>query len=242
MLFCICDDDIRFANTLQIKLEKSLKGTFLEGVGFKLYDNANDLICENIFKEFDVIFMDIEMPNVKGDEAVRYFRTTSSKQIIIYVSSYDQMAFETYDTKPLAFIRKHKLDEDVSRAIKLLKNEILNRDTKIIIKEKNGEVRPVSLKSIYYIETTNHLTKVYIKKEEDIEAVETRSSMRELEKILCEKDFIKTHKSYLVNLENVYSVGRTELTLLGKEKIPVSKHRLEETKKMFDKYLWKVGC
>ncbi len=240
MRFCVCDDEPVVANIIKKEIETKIKGTFAEGIDVDIYNNAHDLMCENLYKNYTAVFMDIEMEGVRGDKAVKYFRKSFPEQKIIFVSAYEYMAFETYDVKPVAFVRKSRLEKDMSIAVELLLKELADEDFKLDIKRKDGTAVFESLSNVLYIEILNHLSIVHTHTADGMEeTIESRESLRSFRKKLENKGFIMVHKSYFVNMKHIYSISKTELVLVNRKKIPVSKHRLEYVKTVFADYIWR---
>ena len=80
---------------------------------------------------FDVIFMDIDIPGIRGDDAARIFRSIRPEQEIVFVSSHDEYAYDVFDIKPIAFVRKNRIDEDFPRAMDNLLKEIRRKKMNI---------------------------------------------------------------------------------------------------------------
>lgn len=153
---CFCDDNIEIAKTLKTKFEKLMEKEGVKGCLVDIYDNAKDMIVENTFLQYDAVFMDIEMPGIDGYQAVKLFRTHFPNQEIIFVSSHDNMVFYTGGVKPLAFVRKSKLDIDLPRAVKSLLVSLERRTESIEMVSKEGFLFCVPLRNIIYFDAIGH--------------------------------------------------------------------------------------
>ncbi|MBR5790036.1 MAG: LytTR family transcriptional regulator, partial [Lachnospiraceae bacterium] len=87
---------------------------------------------------------------------------------------------------------------------------------------------------IIYIEVKGHYVDIHTASETII----YKTSFEDLMKLLNENSlvFIKTHRSYAVNLDKILKIGRMEVTLITKETVPVSKSMYESVNKAFIKY------
>ncbi|MBP3237887.1 MAG: response regulator transcription factor [Lachnospiraceae bacterium] len=238
---CFCDDNIEIAKTLKTKFEKIMEKEGVKGCLVDIYDNAQDMIVENTFLQYDAVFMDIEMPGIDGYQAVKLFRTRFPNQEIIFVSSHDSMVFYTGDVKPLAFVRKSKLDIDLPRAVKSLLVSLERRNESIEMVSKEGFLFCVPLRNIIYFDANGHNICVHFIEDKET-TKKIKGTLGKLEDFFSDKGFIRVHKSYLVNYRYIAEVGRTEIMLEKTlEKIPMSKHRTEDVKIRFADFCRRFG-
>ena len=88
----------------------------------------------------------------------------------------------------------------------------------------DGRSHIIPIDNILYFEVFGHRLIVHTKKSE----FECRMNLSEIEAALPGNTFAKPHKSYLVNLDSVNTVGEKELTLTGDMRIPISRRRKQE--------------
>lgn len=222
------------------KLEKLLTRSF-GNVGqpckIKVFLSAVTF-CEQFRADYDVIFLDIEMPDMTGMEAARFVRERDEKAVIVFVTNMIQCAVEGYTVNAFDFIVK-PINEG-SFAIKF--DRILNMlkknsdDTTITLNASDGTKR-VRINDIAYIEVHNHhLT--FHNTEGDIIV---RGTLAETEKLLGTSNFSRCNSCYLVNLKYVTEFNGDHIKVNG-EFLKVSQTRKQQFMSDFAKYLGGGAC
>ncbi len=92
----------------------------------------------------------------------------------------------------------------------------------------------VNLGSVEYIEIYGHRLRVRIK---DSEPLECCGSLSDLEKELGDHDFVRTHKSFLINCKFIFSIERNQVILDDKTAIPLSRYKSEAVRRKFKNIL-----
>lgn len=225
MRIAICDDDEEIRGQVETVIKECIKKYDTEAE-IVCFDQAKDLIIENMLEMFDAIFLDIEMPQMKGDQAAAVLRKNCKKQILIFVSSHEDMVFDLLGCQPLAFVRKRQLELDLRRAVAEMMHHYEKNNQKIVITTKNASYT-IPASEIWYIEIYGH--KLVIHKKDS--TLELRHTLNDIETMLAERGFIKTHRAYLVNYRYLFSIEKDHVILDDGLHIPLSKYRQEETKK-----------
>ena len=81
---CFCDDNPEILKILKIRFEKLASEAGIDEYVVDVFDNAQDMIVENTYLQYDAVFMDIEMPGIDGYQAVKLFRMRFPKQESLY--------------------------------------------------------------------------------------------------------------------------------------------------------------
>ena len=108
-----------------------------------------------------------------------------------------------------------------------------NEVRKFLFRTKNGEVF-LNVGNIGYIEIYGHWLRVSVTGGETIECY---GSLSALEEQLAAFDFVRVHKSYLVNLKYIFSIEKTQVILDDKTAIPLSRYKAADVKTKFKNYL-----
>ncbi len=219
-LKCIIIDD----EPLAIDLLKSYvqKTPFLELVD--TFDNALSAINTINEKNIDILFLDINMPQITGLE---FSKTISSSTRIIFTTAYNQYAVEgfrlnalDYLLKPINYIEFLQAANKALEWFKLKNNESNEAITATSIFIKSGyRMEKIQFEDILYIENQKDYVKFHL--ENVKEPVSSLMSMQSLEERLPDKQFMRVHRSFIVNLDKIKTVERNCI-VFGKEYIPVS--------------------
>lgn len=159
----------------------------------------------------DIVFLDVEMPNFNGMETARAIREKDDGCVIIFITNIARYAIEGYSVNALDYILKpvnyssfyFKLQRIVDVAEKMQK-------ATITVTVKYGKIR-VAVSDIYYVEVIKHKL-IYHTVDGDIEAWD---SMKNVQGILEGYGFALCNVCYLVNLRQVKSVIKNEVSVGG---------------------------
>lgn len=209
----IVDDNENDIDDLSHKLKQI-------SVSFNLYtfQNADRLLEElKSGKSFDIIFMDIQLKEKNGIEIVKTINSLGKNIDIIYCSAYIDFAQDIFETGCVYFLLK-----PINRnKLKAAFDKIFEKynDDCILIKYDH-KVHRISIKNLAFIESdTKWLNFVYT----DGSSEQYYLSFEAVENRLPPKKFVRTHKSYIVNLEYMTGADRTEVAILEKWRIPISR-------------------
>lgn len=212
---CIITDDEPIAR-------KGLRG-YIEKVDFlTLVGECEDAMQLNTMlktQPVDLIFLDIEMPEMTGLELLS---NLISPPKVIIVSAYEQYALKGYEfnvvdylLKPVSFDRFIK---SVNRIHDLLQTDQKEKNDYIFVKS-NKVLKKILFKDILYIESMENY--VVIQTTSCKEVVYT--TLKQLYESLPEDIFQQTHRSYIVNIEKVTAIDGNQLTISSYQ-IPVARN------------------
>lgn len=212
----ICDDEKEFVSYLN-----GLIGRYAEESGEEIkvsvyYDGLE--LTERYDGTIDLIFLDIQMGAVDGLRAAKRIRQIDDRVGIIFLTTLVQYGLEGYKyqaanyiVKPIKYARlKAELNQ-------WLKRHRRDASPAILVANDTGKYK-VFLKSLRYVETFNRNLLLHTEQEDII----SYKSMKEQERELKDKGFVRCHTSFLVNLYYVKGVKKLEIELVTGEKIPVS--------------------
>lgn len=193
-----CEQDYKNLYGLLTRYGGEKSGQF----DIKYFPDAVDFVSDYQCA-FDVVFMDIMMPDLNGMDAVKKLRKMDEKVAIIFVTSMPQFAIEGYTVNALYYLLKPlsyadfalKMDNVLRYVARELSNEFL-------FLEPSFEKRKVYTKDIKYIEVFAHDVVFHLFKEE----IHVRGTLSEYEKKLNPARFCRINSCYIVNLDFVTAV------------------------------------
>ncbi len=226
----ICDDEKEFVLHLT-ELLKRYAGESGEEIRISVYYDGLELI-EKYDTTIDLIFLDIQMKLVDGLHTAGRIRQMDEKVGIIFLTTLTQYGLEGYKyradnyiIKPMKYVRlKAEMDG-------WLKKHRKDDSPYIVISNDTGKYK-VFLKSLHYVETFNRNLLLHTEEEKII----CYKSMKEMERELQEKDFVRCHTSYLVNLFYIKGVKKLELELVTGEMLPISQPKRKEVMEKIAEY------
>lgn len=224
----ICDDESKILNDISHKIKEAFQQIEISADYFCTEDSKQ--MMEYLQKKtVDVIFLDIDMPVFSGMDIAAYLNEKHPNSILIFVTSYDALVYQSFAYRPFGFIRKTHLEEELQELIACIGKELSNRKREIVI-SKGQELIRILLQDILYIEAEGNYLHINTKKE----VVRIRETMTNMEKELLGKAFIRCHKGYLINAEHVQKLRNAEvdLKLDGIQKtIPVGRSYEKEVRR-----------
>ena len=236
MIKCLLVDDEPLALDI---LEGYVKTTpFLELVA--RCNSAIEAIQKIEEEDIDLIFSDIQMPNLSGMEFSKML--VNKKPKIIFTTAYEQFALESYKVNAIDYLVKpidySEFFTAANKAKSILHTNAITSlsakkpsytDNYIFIKSDYKLVK-IELKDLIYIEGLKDYVKFYTVNSE--KPILSLMSMKSLEEELSSKNFMRVHRSFIVNLKKVTTVERNRI-VFGKKYIPVS----EKYKETFQNFI-----
>jgi two-component system, LytTR family, response regulator len=229
-LNCIAVDDEPLALDLVGKFIEQTPFLSLSG---KYADALNALKAIHS-RKIDLIFLDIQMPDLNGIELARVLDKGAGKPRIVFTTAYNQFALEGYKVDALDYLLKPFNYEEFLHAAKkaLHYAELLNKpltqtlavneaehadDSYLFLKVEYQLVR-IPLDDIMYIEGLKDYVKVQLKSAE--KPILSLNSLKALEEKLPSKRFMRVHRSFIISLDKITSMTKSSVHI-GKTLITV---------------------
>ena len=244
----IVDDESRAIKTLQMILSEYCKEVNVIDIA----NSAIEAIKKINNKMPDIVFLDIEMPNGNGFDVLEAFPNRNFD--VIFVTAYNNYALKAirfadadYILNPIdieevvtsinKIIERKKQSKQTQPDLTSLIQNIKNRtQRKISIPASNG-VEYVSLNEIMYLEADRSYCKIFLTLKRSIMI---SKSMNEIEQLLPENEFVKIHKSHIVNIAFVKKLLRTDggsVELSDGTQLLIAKTKKEEFSVVMKKYI-----
>jgi len=232
MIRTIAIDDEPLA--LQLLTGCIKKTPFLELVGE--FDNPFSAMEFLNRETVDLMFLDIQMPDLTGTEFVKVLKDGPK---LVFVSAYEKYALESFKLDAIDYILKpYSYEEFLQAALKaqrLINLESRNQEqigfsTDFLFIKTDYKVRRIRFDNILYIEGLKDYIKVYITGEP--KPILSIGSLKTMEAKLPSSKFMRIHRSFIVNLEKIETIERSRI-IFGKEYIPIG----DQYKEKFQEFL-----
>jgi len=177
-------------------------------------------------KNIDLVFLSVEMPIINGFD---FWDTISNKPLVIFISLSKDNAAQAFDQNAIDYLSKplteKRLDQAVDKALQMY--VVLHQREKqlpaFIYVKSNSKKSKVYLEEIKYIEALGDYVKIITKTGSFI----VLSTMKGMENRLPQKQFMRIHKSYIVNLNLVDRYHGSQVEI-DKVSIPLSRNKRNE--------------
>lgn len=206
----IVEDELEAAKNLQDAITKWGQETKTI-VTMTVYGTGEEFLAA-YKKQFDLIYLDIQMPGISGLETAEKLRELDSKVFLIFLTNMAQFAIDGYKysaqdyfVKPFSYYAlKMRMD-------RIRETLLRNQDVNVVIPMTSGMVN-ISAKKLFYIESDGHDTIFHTANG----TYTTRDkSMKQLEKELYPYNFRRCNVSYLVNLKHCAGIHENDLFIAG---------------------------
>ncbi len=231
-LTCAIIDDEPLALSLLESYVQKTPFLSLEGK----YPNAVQAMKELPNKNIDLLFLDIQMPELNGLE---FSKMINAHTRIIFTTAFEQYALEGYKVnaldyllKPISYVNFLQASNkalqwfDLLQQPKTEKNEI----NSIFVKSEYKLVQ-IELDKILYIEGLKDYVKIYI--EDSTRAILSLMNMKAMEELLPDSRFMRVHRSYIVQKQKIKVIDRGRI-VFGKTYIPISNSYKEKFQDFLD--------
>jgi DNA-binding LytR/AlgR family response regulator len=218
----IVEDNDRDANYLLSHLKRYSRENNIE-IESRRYENGI-LFLEGYQGEYDLIFMDIDMPAMSGMEAAKVLRERDAHVLLIFVTALARFALNGYEVDAYDFIVKplqyNFFSSKMDRAMKKLASE---KRVKLLIKT-NEKTVSVFADDILYVDIFKHVLNFHTEQE----TISTRGTMKDVMESLNDGTFAMCNKSCVVNLSFLQMVDGDEVVLTSGERLQISRPRKTE--------------
>lgn len=201
------------------------------------FDNPLDAVEFMAGDAVDLIFIDIQMPDLTG---IEFTRAMKKGPKVVFTTAYEKYALEGFRLEVVDYLLKPFSYEEfftaAQKALRLIQLENKHETTQV---EANNEflflkseykIRRINFNDILYIEGLKDYVKVYTRN--DPKPILSLTSLKQLEGKLPDAKFMRVHRSFIVNLEKIDTIERSRI-IFGKVYIPVG----DQYKDKFQEFL-----
>ena len=222
----VCDDDTVFISaTLKYAVSNAIKATNLNP-DVKYFTNGMTLLEKFQTEYFDIVILDIDMPEINGKELAKKLREIDMSFFLVFITSYSDELANTIPYRINAFISKDGDIKNYSAELTRVFSEYqrIKPEREIIEINKNGEMIYITipLNSIYWFKFSEKI--ISMKTNTKIYTLAEKTFSKITEKYIC-KGFFEVHRNTLVNLKKIGSVGESSVFFANGENLPLSRRK-----------------
>lgn len=176
-------------------------------------------------EDIDAIFVDINMPDLNG---LDFVRSLSDPPLIVFTTAYSQYAIDGFKVNAIDYLLKpfgmpefQKSAEKLKRQYELERASLKEQsvtDDMLFIKADYRTIR-ISIREVTYIESMSEYLQLYMNNGERIMFL---MSIKKMASILSSYDFLRIHRSYIVNMNKVREVSKIRILMEDGTTLPIS--------------------
>jgi len=221
----ICDDEKIMRNSIS-----SILNDINMDISIKEFTNGKALINSNTF--FDIILLDIEMPDLNGIETAELLRKKGYANIIIFITSHSEFMRDAFKVQTFRYLDKPIKRSELLTALNEAVNS-MNNNKRIVIKCNDG------LYGIYYddivcIEAFGAGIFIHTKNK----VLCSRMTLKSIQDTLDSHDFIQVHKSFYIALKYIKVINKEDIEMeYMKNNVPLSRRNCGKLKSVYVDYI-----
>lgn len=213
MINCIIIDDEPLAIRLLENHVSKIEGLKLVGTA----KNAMEAYMILQTKNVDLMFLDIQMPDMNG---IEFLKSLRQKPQTIFTTAYREFAIEGFELEAVDYLLKPITFERFFKAAdRILSKAGKENEDDFLILRSEGFHRKILIKDILYFESMGNDVKTVLK---DKTVTVSKMSVSELAANLQQKGFIRIHRSFIINGDHVTAISNNEV-LVDKISLPVGR-------------------
>lgn len=234
MRIAICDDDIKELNSLS-KLLNDYREKRKVSLIYMIYSDGFALLEDVRKGGFDFLLLDVMMPLVNGMEIAHEVREFDEDIKLAFLTSSPEFAVESYSVEAFGYLLKPATEDNLFPLLDKFYRLSQKPEIGLIVKLQNS-VAKLPFSKIAYVEVLNrmlffHLTDGSIKK--------LIASLSEYEDTLLQRpEFIKVHRSYIVNLWQIQELRPTDIQTYSGDIVPVSRRLYAQVRTAYMDHLF----
>ena len=211
----VCDD----LKAEQLQLASHIRAYCTEhalNAGLRLFSSGEELLDAFQPGMFHILFLDIYMNGMDGVQTARKIREQDQTCAIIFATTSVDHGLVSYEVQASDYLVKPIRAEDVASAMDWCVEQIRSTYRMLTLSCENGTIR-LPLLDIHYIEIQGHAAMLHTQDR----VLVTRRGLDELEREIGHQDFIRCHRSFLVNMNHVQMMQKNAFRLKNGDLVPI---------------------
>ena len=238
MKIAICDDEKQELLQITHLVNEFFSSSYVdEEVEIISFENSTELITQtDNGNHFDIFLLDIMMPALNGIELATEIRNFDTIAKIIFLTSSAEYAVKSYSVGAFYYLLKPVQKNELFSVMEKACYDInYNLKEYIMVKTQN-DLSKVFFHTLIYVEVIGRVVNFYLKNGNVVVCTNAISQVEE--KLLISKRFIKTHRSFIVNIDFIKTLTKDGFITISNQFIPVSRNAYKEVKQAFFEYLF----
>lgn len=218
MRIAVCDDEEAQRKLIINYLQEWAKGRdrIIDALPFSSAENF--WFCWEDDKSFDLLILDIEMGGLSGMDLAKRIREEDEEIPILFITGYETYMAQGYEVSAIQYLLKPMYKEKLFTALDKLQRG-KKPEEKLTFQTEDG-VLLLAPYDIWFVEAAKHQCILHTVEV----SYQVRHSFTELMKILGRRrEFAHCHRSYLVNMQHISAITRTEIVMDDQAHLPVSR-------------------
>ena len=230
----ICDDEKQAVKLHENIVKDSLKSC---GIGYEIttYTQSNNLLCD--IKDdryfYDLILLDIEMPEITGMKICEKIKPYLPNVKIIFITSHLEYAIDAFELSIFRYVPKNSIDNRLAAAVTDAARLIELETGKEYVIQAAGHFEKIPYKDIFYIQRDGGKNSIICS---SMGTSKVRKSLRQVYDELDTPEFIFIERGYIVNIIQIMKISESMAFLKNGDTLPISRSHLQEVKRQINRF------
>jgi DNA-binding LytR/AlgR family response regulator len=235
----ICDDDVSYIEDFKKLILQYTVHTDIE-ITIQSFFNGGHLldVCQTD-STFDILFLDIEMPEMGGLTLAEKIKKTNRDVFIVFVSNYPQYMQDSFRIHPFYYLVKPLTYDMFSKVMEDIISNIYEEHKLITLLPIDDKEETINIKDIRFIEVVNGKKELLCFHFFDHSCF-CRGKLSTWTSKLKEYDFFQCHRAFLVNMAHIHYFTPKNATMDNGERVPLSRQKEKALKELYSKNVVKL--
>lgn len=237
LTIAVCDDQHFSADKVAQTLKHLCTIHMAKGFAYEIlppFCSAKEVLKAIAQKNIDILFLDIEIPGMDGFALAKQIREQYPDLMLIFVSAYDELVFQSFAYHPFWFLRKARIEQELPHIFTKAIEQYMSSKEAELFQTKNGNIL-LPVKEILYLEADRNYYNIYCTTGA---LYRCRGTLSSLESRFKKYDFYRVHSAYLINMAHVRQISAINSVIMKNHKqIPISRHRATAFKEAYSTFI-----
>lgn len=224
MEIAVVDDSLEYLNSMKelLKDYQDVKGNY--------YLNGEKFFCSLKNKKYDVVFLDIEMPDIDGIKLSEKLHQSGNNILVVFVTNHPETVYKAFGVNVIGFVRKNEVEKELPAIIKKVSQELSGRKT-VQLQLKGNRTCRFTIEEVLCVEVELRNVYVYV---QNMKYKLSERSIAKVFDLFVDSGFMFVNRSCFVNVRKIRILESDKLFLTGrKEPVYISRHKCKEVKREF---------
>lgn len=226
----ICDDEKFFIDDFKLKITQIFRAYQWKGT-ITTFTEGMQLIKSNEKNKFDIIFLDIDMPEIDGFSIAE--KIPEKDTLLVFCTSHNELVYNSFSYQPFWFLCKDNYDKHLEEVILAARKKIALKNTNYEF-NVNGEIFNVDIAEILYMDVSKHKVYVHLK---DGQQIDFRENLSQIEEVFQEYGFVRINSGCLVNMLWIRHIYQNDVELKDGQIFSLSRGRKNNVREKFHEYI-----
>lgn len=209
----LVDDEPMSRGALEVLIKRVENWQLLKSCENAL--QARDFLQSN---SVDVIFLDIEMPEITG---IEFLKMMENYPEVVIVSSKEQYAIQAFEYEVTDYLLKPVMLDRFMKAVNRIESRLQTDDESFVKSDavfvkSNNQLISIKFDAILYVEAYGDYVNIFTEKDRFV----VHSTMKGIDNKLPKDQFLRVHRSFIIRLDKINAIDET-LVVIGKKLVPI---------------------